>query len=276
MSIKTEQKMKKKFKLGVIGAGFMASSIINGVINAKTVKSSDIIVSDISEISLNKVKALGVSVTLDSKQVCDSAEYVIIAVKPQSFADVGAAVVGTSCNKFISIMAGTKKSKIKTLLGNVKVARCMPNTPCSIGYGAVAIDLSDFTEQADKDFIKSIFTSIANVVEVEESLINAVTGVSGSSPAYFYLFAKSVIDAGVKNGLDYETAKNLAVSTMIGAGQMILNNPEKPIDDLINAVCSKGGTTIEAVKVYKENDISSISGKAIDACINRAFELENL
>ena len=276
MSIKTEQKMKKKFKLGVIGAGFMATSIINGVISAKNVISSEIIVSDISEISLKKISQLGVNTTLDSTEVCNNSEFVIIAVKPQSFNDVSKIINVTKCTKYISIMAGVKKQTIKKLLGDVKVARCMPNTPCSIGYGAVAVDLSDFIEQTDKDFIKSIFTAIANVVETDESLINAVTGVSGSSPAYFYLFAQSVIDAGIKNGLDYETAKNLAVSTMIGAGHMILNNPDKSIDELINAVCSKGGTTIEAVKVYKENDISKISEKAINACIKRAFELENL
>ena len=276
MSNKTEQKMKKKFKLGVIGAGFMASSIIKGVINARTVSSSDIIVSDVSNESLNKIQELGVNVTLDSLEVCKNSEYVLIAVKPQNFASVAEVIHGLTCDKFISIMAGVKKERIKELLGMVKVARCMPNTPCSIGYGAVAIDLSDFTNEEDKIFIKSIFTSIANVVEVNENLINAVTGVSGSSPAYYYLFAKSIIDVGVKNGLDYETAKNLAVSTMIGAGQMILNNPQKSIDELVNAVCSKGGTTIEAVKVYQENDISKISEKAVDACIKRAFELENL
>lgn len=276
VSIKTEQKMKKKFKIGVIGAGFMASSIIKGVISSKTALCGEIIVSDISEQSLNNVKQFGVNVTLDSKDVCENSEYVIIAVKPQNFSSVANDIMGCSCNKFISIMAGVKKSRIKELLGDVKVARCMPNTPCSIGCGAVAIDLTDYLDEYDKTFIKSIFTTIANVVEIDEALINAVTGVSGSSPAYFYLFAKSIIDAGVKNGLEYETAKQLAVSTMIGAGQMILNNPEKSIEELITAVCSKGGTTIEAVKVYKENDISKISEKAVDACVKRAFELENL
>lgn len=268
--------MKKKFKIGVIGAGFMASSIIRGVISSKNVLPCDIIVSDVSQESLDKAKQIGVSVTLDSLEVCNNSEYVIFAVKPQNFSTVAELIYGCDCKNFISIMAGVKKERIKQLLGNVKVARCMPNTPCSIGYGAVAIDLSDFIDQTDKDFIRSIFSSIANVVEVEEKLINAVTGVSGSSPAYFYLFAQSVIDAGVKNGLDYETAKNLAVSTMIGAGHMIFANPDKSIDELINAVCSKGGTTIEAVKVYKDNGISYISEKAIDACVNRAFELENL
>ena len=268
--------MKKKFKLGVIGAGFMASSIIKGVINAEKILPEQIIVSDVSEISLNKIHEYGVNVTLDNKVVCNNSEYVIFAVKPQNFSCVADVVKDTDCEKYISIMAGVKKERIKELLGEVKVARCMPNTPCSIGYGAVAMDLNDFSLLEEKTFLKSIFSSIANVVEVNENLINAVTGVSGSSPAYYYLFAKSIIDAGIKSGLDYETAKNLAVSTMIGAGQMILNNPDKSIDELISAVCSKGGTTIEAVKVYQENDIFKISEKAIDACIKRAYELENL
>ena len=173
-------------------------------------------------------------------------------------------------------MAGVKKEKIKKAFSNSKVARCMPNTPCAIGFGAVGLDLSDFKCNRDKKFITSLLSSFANAVLVDEDKLNAVTGVSGSSPAYFYLFLKGIIESGVKHGLTYEDAKTLAVSTMIGAGKMVMENSEKSLDDLINAVCSKGGTTIEAINTYNECELTKITEKAIDACVKRASELENL
>ena len=106
--------------------------------------------------------------------------------------------------------------------------------------------------------------------------MNAVTGVSGSSPAYFYLFLQGIIDAGVEAGLSFEEARDLATSTMIGAGKMVMKNKKKPLDDLINAVCSKGGTTIEAVNVYKSAHIDEITKSAVRACVKRAMELENI
>lgn len=268
--------MEKKFKLGVIGAGFMSSAIINGVISSNYISPSDVIVSDISKQSLIKHRENGVNITTDNKYVCNNAEYVLFAVKPQSFNSVAECIKNSNANNFISIMAGVKISKIKTLLGDVNVARCMPNTPCSVGYGAVGIDCSDYKSQVDREFIKGLFKAFATVVEVPEDKLNVVTGISGSSPAYFYLFIKGIIDAGIKNGLSENDAKMLAVNTMIGSGKMIFNNADKSLDELITAVCSKGGTTIEAINVYNQNELSKITENAISACINRAEQLEKL
>ncbi len=268
--------MKKKFKFGVIGAGFMSSAIIKGIIDAGFIKNEQIIVSDVNQAQLDSLSNLGISTTLDNKLLVDNSEFVLFAIKPQNAGEVLLSIKDTTCSKFISIMAGVKKDKIKSVLGNVQVARCMPNTPCSIGAGAVGLDLSDFSDVEDVEFIKKVFSSLATVVLVSEDKLNAVTGVSGSSPAYFYLFLKGIINAGIKQGLSAEDAKRLAVSTMIGAGKMVANNPDKSLDDLINAVCSKGGTTIEAITVYKESGIDAISDNAINACVKRAKELENL
>jgi len=268
--------MKKKFKLGVIGAGFMSSAIVAGVIKSKILMPSDIIASDVSQLSLDKIQNLSVSTTLDNDYLVNNSEFVLFAVKPQSLNEVFSQIKNSKCEKFISIMAGVKKQKIKNAFPSAKVARCMPNTPCSIGCGAVGLDVSDFDSKADIDFIKNLFLSFAEVVFVSEDKLNAVTGVSGSSPAYFYLFLKCIIDAGVKNGLTYDDAKILAVNTMIGAGNMVLNNQDKTLDDLITAVCSKGGTTIEAIKVFNDNDLDKITEQAVDACVRRASELENV
>jgi len=270
--------MERIYKLGVIGAGFMSSAIIGGIISSGFLPAESIIVSDVNDIALENMSKKGVNVTKDNLALCNSSEFVLFAVKPQSFSALSNEICGCSCEKFISIMAGLKKEKIKNGTGNsnVKVARCMPNTPCSIGKGAVAVDLSDFNEENDKKFITGLLSSFAKVVSVTEDKLNAVTGISGSSPAYFYLFIKGLVDAGGKYGLSFEDAKSLATATMIGAGEMINANPDKSLDDLINAVCSKGGTTIEAVKTFNNKGLSEIIDSAVDACVKRSAELENL
>lgn len=268
--------MKKIFKLGVIGAGFMATALIDGAIRSKSVDKNDVFVCDVNVSALDKVGTLGVSTTLNADELVNKSEYVLFAVKPQSLNDVLDVIKNCSCDKFISIMAGVKKNKIKNVFPDAKVARCMPNTPCAIGEGAVGLDVSDFKNANDIEFIKNLLSSLAKVVLVDEELLGAVTGISGSSPAYFYLFLKGIIDAGVKHGLSYEDAKTLATATMIGAGKMVQANSDKSLDELINAVCSKGGTTIQAVNVYNESGLMEITEKAIDACVNRSKELENI
>lgn len=268
--------MDKKFKLGIIGAGFMSSAIVKGVISSSILTSEQIVVSDLNKSSLDNMAKNGVYTTTDNCFVVSNSEYVLFAVKPQSLDSVLAEIKDCDCEKFISIMAGVKKEKIKKIFPCSSVARCMPNTPCAIGFGAVGLDVSDYEKEYDVEFIKKLLSSFANVVVVGEDKLNAVTGVSGSSPAYFYLFLKGIIDTGVKLGLTYEQAKTLAASTMIGAGQMVLQNKDKTLDDLISAVCSKGGTTIEAVKVYENENLNKITETAINACVERAFELENL
>ena len=268
--------MEKKFKLGVIGAGFMSTAIIKGAIKSGAVNAEEIIVSDVNKQSLIKIAENGVNTTLDTKELANNSEFVLFAVKPQSLSDVLPIISDCACEKFISIMAGVRKDRIKSSVPKSKVARCMPNTPCSIGFGAVGLDVSDFSCDADIKFINGLLSSFAQVVEVDEEKMHAVTGVSGSSPAYFYMFVKGVIDAGVQNGLDYETAKTLAVATMVGAGEMVKQNPDKSLEELISAVCSKGGTTIEAVKVFEQSGLNNITKKAVDACVKRSKELENL
>ena len=267
--------MKKPFVLGVIGAGFMSTAIISGILSAKVLKKSQIIVSDLNDDALIKMQKLGVKTTKDNSLLAKSSEFVLFAIKPQNFNDVAISIKDENVEKIISIMAGVKKDKIRSYFKDSKIVRCMPNTPCSIGEGAVGIDNFDLTDKKDIEFIDKIFSSFASVSYLTEDKINAVTGISGSSPAYFYLFIKAIVESGIKNGLSYETALNLATSTMIGAGKMIIKNNDKSLDELINAVCSKGGTTIEAIKTFNENNLMEICDKAVNACIKRSKELED-
>ncbi len=268
--------MKKKFKIGVIGAGYMASSIIGSAINFKALKKSQVLISDVNDSQLEKFDKIGVATTKDNLYLANNCEFIFLAVKPQNLANLLEIIKGANCDKFISIMAGIKKARIKSVFTNALVARCMPNAPCSVGSGVVGIDYLDFTDSKDVDFIKSVFACSSEVVSVDEQLLNAVTGIGGSAPAYFYLFAKGVIDSGIEHGLTEEQAKKIAVNTMLGSAKMLLNTSDKMIDELIDSVCSKGGTTIEAIKIFKENGLNEVTKKAIDACVKRSFELENL
>nr|MBO4517759.1 pyrroline-5-carboxylate reductase [Clostridia bacterium] len=270
--------MEKKFKLGVIGGGFMSYAIVSGALNVGFLSPDEIIVSDINAASLKKFSDKGIAITMDNAEILNGAEFTLFAVKPQHFKDAVENIGDIACEKFISIMAGVKIISIKNALRvkPIKVARCMPNTPCSVGNGAVGIDLTDFGKTDDAEFIKNLFSSFAKVVITEENKLNAITGISGSSPAYFYLFIKCLVEAGKKQGLSEEDAKNLAVNTMIGSGKMIFENSDKTLDELITAVCSKGGTTIEAIKVFNDFDLSGITEKAVSACVKCAEELEKL
>ena len=268
--------MKKKYKIGVVGAGFMASAIVKGAVASGVIQSNEVLVSDVNQIALDKMSKLGVDTTLDNTELVKQSEFVLFAVKPQSLSNVFASIKTKECAKIITIMAGVKKERFKANFSNSLVARCMPNTPCAIGNGAVGIDLSDLTENADISFIQDLFSSLAEVVLLSEDKMNAVTGISGSAPAYFYLFLKGIIDAGVEQGLTYEQAKALATNTMIGSGYMVVANQDKTLDQLIDAVCSKGGTTIEAVKVYNDGDLTNLTKKAVEACVKRSAELENI
>lgn len=268
--------MKKKFKLGVIGAGFMSSAIVNGAIGAGYLKNSEVMVSDPFAAARERMSETGIHTTENNTEVFDSAEFVLFAVKPQNFSDAVKSVDKGGDYKIISIMAGVRTEKIRNVFPNSAVARCMPNTPCSVGFGAVGIDATGLKNAADEEFVKGLFSSFAEVVSVREEALNVVTGISGSAPAYFYLFLKGIIDAGVKRGLTEQEAKMLAVNTMIGSGVMVKNNKDKSLEELIAAVCSKGGTTIEAVNVYNEKGLSEITDDAVGACVRRAEELEKL
>lgn len=268
--------MKKQYKLGVIGCGFMASAILRGAVLSDFIKAKRIIVSDTSIEKLeNMGQELGVTVSDSNRYVAENSEYILFAIKPQTFPEVAQELKGICPEKVISIMAGVKKARIKNSLGVgiIKVARCMPNLPCSVGSGMMAVDMSDFNSDTDDtEFISKLFGCMGEVLSTDESKLDAVTGISGSGPAYVFMFIDSLIDAGIEQGLTKDEAKLLAVQTVIGGADMVVHS-QKPLSELIMSVCSKGGTTIEAVKVLEENNFRGIISDAVSACVKRSEEL---
>lgn len=268
--------MKKQYKLGVIGGGFMASAILKGIVYSDFMRAKKIIVADPSAQAREKLGELGVYTTANNRDVAGNCEYLLFAVKPQTFADAAASIKGLPVEKVITIMAGVKKQKIKDLLfgNNIKVARAMPNLPCSIGSGMTAVDLEDFSDDTDEcSFILDVFGKLGEVLTVPEEKLDAVTGISGSGPAYVYMFIDGLIKAGVKQGLTEEEVKILAVATVKGGADMVAHSEDKTLSELISAVCSKGGTTIQAVESFKADDMEGMIDRAVAACVKRSKEL---
>lgn len=253
-----------KYKLGFIGYGNMAKAIVKGVLNSGYLKESQIAVSRQSICN-----DLPFFCTNDNNFILNNCEYVVLAVKPQVFKQINLSV---RPNCIISIMAGISSDYISNKLNTQNVIRVMPNTPSQIAKGVSVIAQNACNAQAN-DFCKNVFESIGSVYYQPEELFHAVTCVSGSGPAYAYYFAKAMIEAGVLNGLDYDTSKNLTIDTIIGACEMIKRNPQTDIDKLIENVCSKGGTTIQAVNCFRENSLEKIVEKGMTACKNRSIQL---
>lgn len=266
--------MKKLFKLGVIGCGFMAQSILKGVVASDFLRAKKVVASDVNDEALDRAAELGVMGTTNNKYLVENSEYVLFAVKPQNFESVCQSLEGAVPAKVISIMAGVKRDKIKAALGrDTKVARCMPNLPCSIGSGVIGVDMTDFnSSQDDLEFISGVLNCLGTVLSVREEKMDAVTGISGSGPAYVFMFIDALIDAGIKQGLTRNEATVLAVQTVMGSAEMV-EHSDVPVTDLIKRVCSKGGTTIEAVKVLEERNFRGIVDEAVAACTKRSKEL---
>lgn len=266
--------MKKMFKLGVIGGGFMAHAIVKGAIKSGFIRDKKIIISAKAEGDFEKFEEFDVTTTLDNRAVAENSEYILLSVKPQSFAEVAEDLQGFQAEKVISIMAGVTRYRIrKALGGRAKVCRCMPNLPCSIGSGMMAADISDFTDMDDVQFISSLFDSLGVFISISEDKLDAVTGISGSGPAYVYMFINGLIQAGKANGLTEEEAETLAVQTVIGGADMVASRGDTSISRLIQSVCSKGGTTIEAIKSFENDDFTGSIERAVNACVKRSKEL---
>lgn len=263
--------MKKQFKLGVIGCGFMAQVLIKGVVLSDFLREKRIIVSDTSEEKLKEVVNLGVRTTSDNGFVAENSEYLIIDVQPRDFERVVASLKGYSPEKVISLVSGYTKNTVKNALGpGVKVARCIPNLPCAIGSGAIGVDMLDFNGlYDDTEFIVNVFNCVGTVISIDESKMSAAEGISGCGPAYAFMLIDSLIDAGIKQGLARYEAKILAVQTVLGAAEM-LQDDKNSVPDLLKRVCSDGGAAIEAVKVLEDKNFRGIISEAVAACVKRS------
>lgn len=264
--------MNFNYKLGVIGYGNMASAICKGIISSGVCDISDIFIFDINMQKITEAKSQGFSCSDGVKDIALQCKYILLSIKPQNAGSVFAELSPQiNDNIIISIMAGYLKQNISKGLNTNKICRCMPNTPALVSKGITAIDSSSLSVE-EKNFVFDIFNSVGGAIEVEEKYMNAVTAVSGSGPAYVYLFIKHYINAAKSLGLNQNQSERLVLSTLCGAAEMVKQGG-KSIDNLIENVCSKGGTTIEGVNVLNNNGFEQIIKDCVKAAFNRAEEL---
>lgn len=269
---------EKKYILAVIGLGNMGGALLSGIINSNFLKKEKIAVYDIDSLKVKKFADFFNVTTLPClKEVVLNAKYILLAVKPQNIPEILAdikEVLGENDNVILSIAAGLSTQFFEKNIGNIGVIRIMPNSPALYGKGISAISCGRFVCEDDKKFAAKLMKNVGEVIFIDEKYQHIATVLSGSGPAYFFLFCKLMTDFGITHGLDDETAKKMVTGTMIGAGEIMINSKEQ-INDLIKSVASPGGTTQQALDKFKADNLQKIFSDALEAALNRSMELES-
>tara|TARA_R100000687_G_scaffold77310_1_gene69762 strand:- start:49 stop:882 length:834 start_codon:yes stop_codon:yes gene_type:complete len=263
--------------ISFIGAGNMASAIIGGMLDSGF-KAANIWVSAPDDNHLQSIrKQFGVSVTTDNRYCAEQADMAVLAVKPQVMASVCsdiAPVVQNTRPLMVSIAAGLEASTLDEWLGGgLPLVRVMPNTPSLVGKGAAGLYANDQVKEKQKAMVESVFNSIGSALWVDdESLLHAVTALSGSGPAYFFLMLEALEEAATDAGIAGETARALAIQTMAGAAEMAGRSEHDP-GQLKRNVMSPGGTTEQAIQTFEEGGLRDLVKKAYSAAYKRSGEM---
>jgi pyrroline-5-carboxylate reductase len=262
--------------IAFIGAGQMARALAQGFVRAGLVRGESIAASDPSPAAREAfAKAVPGARLLESNGAAvGHGEVVFLAVKPQSVAaataDSGGAV--DESRLVVSIVAGIPLAKLAKQLGTTRVVRVMPNTPCLVGESASAFCVGSGATREDSKLVAELLGAVGVAFQVEEHLLDAVTGLSGSGPAYGYVMIEALADGGVRMGLPRDVALTLAAKTMLGAAKMVLESGEHPAV-LKDRVASPGGTTIAGLKALEDRGVRGALIAAVEAATRRSIEL---
>lgn len=264
-------------KLGFIGLGNMATAMIGGILNKGLVSSQDIIGSDKLAAGCEKAaKQFGIEAVTDNKKVAAEADVLVFAVKPIFLPEVMKEIqdVLRPETLIISIVAGKSIAFMEEGLGGKarKIVRCMPNTPALVGEGCTGACANANVTEAELKQALDLLGSFGIAQQVPEYLMDAVVGVSGSAPAYVFLFIEAMADAAVAAGMPRAQAYTFAAQTVLGSAKMVLETGKHP-GELKDMVCSPGGTTIDAVKVLEREGFRSAVMEAMEACIEKSKKL---
>jgi pyrroline-5-carboxylate reductase len=261
------------YQLAILGVGKMGSAILNGIMKSCLYKKEDILLYVHSDEKLDFYSKNGYQVTNNVERVFEDSKIILLAIKPQMFPEVlePSKKYDYTARCVISIAAGLSISYIEGYFQNAFVVRAMPNTPAQIGRGVTTVCSNDSSNIYFKSAM-NIFNSIGVAYEIEEDKMDDSLALNGSMPAYLYLFAKAFIEDAKENGIDFETAKKLAVESIKSSCDMILESKDS-IDTLITNVCSKGGTTLAGLDELKKNNFEETIKKCARACANRSKEL---
>jgi len=263
-------------RIGFLGAGNMGEALVKGLIEAKVLAADAIIIADASaDRCADMDRRYGVRVAKSNVDCVRDADVVLLAVKPQIIAPVLGEISSSLSRRqlVISVAAGVATATIhKTVGKDIRLIRVMPNTPALVLEGATAIAKATGLEAGDLDIAREIFGAVGKVVVLDESLMDAVTGLSGSGPAYVALVIESLADGGVKMGLDRVTAMTLATQTVLGAAKLLLETGVHP-GSLKDMVSSPGGTSITGVAALEEGGIRTTFITAVERATLRSREL---
>ncbi len=268
--------MIKECKLGFLGAGTMAKAIIKGIISSEIVPKHNIKASEIMpETAKNTAEETGIKVISDNKELVNSSDIIILCVKPHAIESVLAELkdIITEDKLIVSIAAGVSTSSIEGIFDKkIPVIRVMPNTPVLVREGMSAICKGKHATCKHAGFIMELFKATGGCIEAEEHLINAVTGISGSGPAFMYLIIDALSDGGVKMGLKKEVAIKLAAQTAMGAAKMVLDTGKHPAL-LKDEVTTPGGCTIAGLSVMENEHVRSALIKTVQETAKTASNL---
>ncbi|MDI1291609.1 MAG: pyrroline-5-carboxylate reductase [Methylobacter sp.] len=267
----------KIHKIGFIGGGNMASSLISGLI-ASGHTPEQIWVSDINPDTLTDLaKQLHINTSVNNDDIINAVDVVVLAVKPQTLSAVAqsvAALIQQKKSLVVSIAAGINQNSLSRWLGaDTAIVRCMPNTPALVLTGATALHANDKVTAEQRDLAENILRSVGIALWVnDEAELDAVTAVSGSGPAYYFLLMEAMEKAALELGLSEQTARLLVQQTALGAAKIALESAESP-EQLRKRVTSPGGTTQQAIETFEQGGFTELVSKALHAARDRSIEM---
>ncbi|HME56054.1 MAG TPA: pyrroline-5-carboxylate reductase [Candidatus Lokiarchaeia archaeon] len=264
--------------IGFIGVGNMGSAMIKGLIAKNIISASSVNAFDIQESVLNGMRdELGINTVGSNTELVQGSDIVILAVKPQVLKDVLVEIADTltDAKPVITIVAGVPMAFYDNVVGKkFPLARCMPNTPALVNAGATAVAFNDLCDASFKEDAMNILGSIGSVHEVAEKHLDAVTGLSGSGPAYVFYFIDGMIDAGVRMGLPRDLARALVLDTVAGSVKLVKDTGKHPMV-LKDQVTSPGGTTVDGLQVLDEGAFRATIVKAVEAATKKSKKLSD-
>ena len=272
--------MNEKPNIAIIGAGVMGEVILQGIISSNVYKPENIMITALRDNKLRKIhETYKVHVSTDNRLAVKFADIILLAIKPSDMPTVlkEMADEGFKDNTLIiSIAAGVTIDKIANHLGkDLPIIRVMTNTPCQVGAGISALSGNKFVSSKDMSISQEIFNSVGETITLQEKYLDAVTGLSGSGPAFFFLIAETMIDAGVLQGLPRDVSRKLVVETMLGSALLLKKSDQHPAP-LKDMVTSPGGTTIAGIQVMEEYKVRAALLKVVETATKKSKELWSL
>lgn len=263
------------YTIGFIGIGNIAKAIAVGAVGANCIKGDSLRCFDIDTAKATPFTELGAKVCDSATELASEVDILFLTVKPQVLPTVLSEIAPNLSAKtlIVSPVAGVRIQKIEAMLGaDFRIIRVMPNTPLLYGVGATALCKNTAVTDEEFAFVTKMFAACGVTAALPEEQFDTVTGISGSAPAFFLRFANAIIEQGVTSGMNPEDAKKLVLKTMAGSAKMAMESTE-PIDQLIRAVASPGGTTEAGLNYMTDKDFDLLTKEVIDSAVCRSKEL---